>query len=108
MKRSLSKETEDIKKKPHEILEDRNTTAKKKKKSVYGFNSRLEEREDSSVLGNRKIEITQIEQQRGDGLGWGQEHHLKDLWDRSAGWPVWLRVCLPIQGTWVQTLGRGS
>ena len=47
---------------------------------MYGFNSRLEWREEGlSVLANRKIEITQIEQQRGDSLGLGEEHHLKDL-----------------------------
>lgn len=72
---------------------------------MYGFNSRLEWREEGlSVLANRKIEITQIEQQRGDSLGWGEEHHLKDLWDQVSCGGQWLRVCLPIQGTWVQTL----
>ena len=106
--KSLSKEIKDIKKKPHENLEDRNTSAKKKTqktKSVYGFNSRLEWREEGvSVLANRKIEITQIEQQRGVVWGWGKSTTSKTCGTRSSVVVQWLRVCLSVQGTQVRTL----
>ena len=79
--------------------------------SLERINSRITEAEEQiSDLEDKLVEITTAEQNKEKRMK-RIEDSLRDLWDNIKTTNIgaslvvqWLRICLPMQGTWVRAL----
>ena len=88
-----NKHLEELKNKQTEV----NNTITEMKNALEGISSRTTEAEKwISDLEDRMVEFTATEQNK--------EKRMKRNEDRASLVAQWLRICLPMQGTWVRAL----
>ena len=108
MQEMFNKDLEELKNKQTQM----NNTITEMKTTLEGIISRITEAEERiSDLEDRMVEFTAVEQNKRKRMK-RNEDSLRDLWDnikcqqRASLVAQWLRIRLPMQGTWVQALVR--